>query len=462
MDVQERLKDLNMKFRLNLFDMFMKGRYTDVTLVCDEGTEVWAHKFVLASASSVLKGMFREDANKPGERQVIRIAGSKYQDLIALIQWIYLGFFKVTEVNGRIVDIAEGLKIDLDMNGNEENTDSGDDTDNPDDPDVNITEVGDDEDRQVETKNVKLNHISDSPVSVNSEPTPILVNDDIPVVPVEEAQSKDDNMKPMLIPSNQLVPKKEPIIVKLQTPIPNTHSENVNEKPTDNQNIADFKNEVRRKVFTPIKRHTSLGQPGSVSVKLLSQKSESETKKEEAQCPLCRKKFLNKLYMLAHYKKEHAKQGKKFACIKCNFKAPYNEQVMTAHLRMHELADASQKSNKNPTGEREVTHGCDLCDLKFRSLDYLKLHMEAKHYATRYLCPSCSYESSSKEALKVHNDLIHKKQPKDPIKPEAREDGEVDVNMMDASWSIIDAVPMVSTQQSNAKQEMNFLKSWGS
>ncbi len=115
MDLKEKLRDQNMKFRQNLFEMFMNGRYTDVTLVCDEGTEVWAHKFVLASASSVLKGMFKEDANKPAERQVIRIAGSSYPDLIALIQWVYLGFFKVAEVTGNMVDISEGLKIDLGM-----------------------------------------------------------------------------------------------------------------------------------------------------------------------------------------------------------------------------------------------------------------------------------------------------------------------------------------------------------
>ena len=59
MDVPERVRERNMDFRLKLFDMFMQGRYTDVSLVCDEGTEVWAHKFVLATVSSVLN-VYRE------------------------------------------------------------------------------------------------------------------------------------------------------------------------------------------------------------------------------------------------------------------------------------------------------------------------------------------------------------------------------------------------------------------
>ena len=137
---------------LKLFDMFMKGRYTDVSLVCDEGTEVWAHKFVLASASSVLRGMFREDANKPAERQVIRIAGANYQDLIALIQWVYLGFFKVQEVTGSMVDIAEGLKIDLGIKATEASAEG--DNDNPDEPD-NVEEG--DEDNKNESTNESRN-----------------------------------------------------------------------------------------------------------------------------------------------------------------------------------------------------------------------------------------------------------------------------------------------------------------
>ena len=161
--------------------------------------------------------------------------------------------------------------------------------------------------------------------------------------------------------------------------------------------------------------------------------------KEEAQCPVCRKKFLNKVYMLAHYKKDHSKNGKKFACVKCNFKAPYNEQVMTAHLRMHELADASKKSYKSAVNsEKEIFHECDQCDLKFRSIDYLKLHMEAKHYATML-------RKKEEEAISL-------------------EEGEVSMDMMDETWSVLDAVPMISESQRNKVNapEMNFLTSFGS
>lgn len=458
MDLKEKLRDQNMKFRQNLFDMFMNGRYTDVTLVCDEGTEVWAHKFVLASASSVLKGMFKEDANKPAERQVIRIAGASYPDLIALIQWVYLGFFKVTEVTGNMVDIAEGLKIDLGIKASEANSDG--DNDDPDDP----NHEGDDDRQEESVQNVKPNIQELAPVKIYDVPAPMLVNDDGTVVPVEQIQAKAEYIEPVTLTAA----KKDP--VKVNLPSSNLSSNNVTvklvEKPT-NTNIMDFNNEMRKNVLTPMKKDTILGQSGSVAVKVV--KRSDGDKKEEAKCPVCQKKYLNRMYMVAHYKKEHSKTAKKFACVKCNFKAPYDEQVMTAHLRMHELTDASQKSYTIAgKAEKEIFHSCGHCNLKFRSFDYLKLHLDTKHF-TKYPCPSCDFEATSKEALKVHNacHLSASKTATDHVQPkmetEAREDGEVDMSEIDSTWSVVDAVPMISGgQQNKVPAEMNFLKSWGS
>ena len=214
MNVPIKVKDQNMDFRLKLFDMFMKGRYTDVSLVCDEGTEVWAHKFVLATASSVLRGMFREDANKPTERQVIRIAGANYQDLIALIQWVYLGFFKVTEVNGNMVGIAEGLKINLGLKIHEENAEYENNVYEEDVDDVTIPEEEDE--RQEEPLNVNSNLILQKPpVTVHNIPAPLLVNDDGTVTPVEEILAKPENIEPELMHADA---NKEPVSVRVHMP----------------------------------------------------------------------------------------------------------------------------------------------------------------------------------------------------------------------------------------------------
>ena len=206
-------------------------------------------------------------------------------------------------------------------------------------------------------KNVANLILEDPPVTVYNIPAPLLVNDDGTVTPVEEILAKPENIEPELMHAD--ANNKDPVSVRVHMPSSNL-SNNVKtkivKKPTSTR-ITDFKNDLKR-VFTPLKQPTTLGQAGSVTIKTIN-KSDlmryDADSKEEAQCPVCRKKFLNKVYMLAHYKKDHTKNGKKFACVKCNFKAPYNEQVMTAHLRMHELADASKKSYKSAVNnEKEI------------------------------------------------------------------------------------------------------------
>ena len=399
--------------------------------------------------------MFTENANKTAERQVIRIAGSQYQDLIALIQWVYLGFFKVTEVNGNIVNIAEGLNIDLGIKVKEEKVVDVEDDDNTEDP----------------------GEANKQAPTVFYEDQVMLVNDDgtAVAVPVNSIVFSEKNILvsesigPPSMDPVICVQKKEPNTVKVQKP---DVAVQVLEK-SDNKNIImDSKNNVKK----------VLGQPGSVGVKVVYEDTDSDTKndlvagkevltkKDEAKCPVCQKRFHNKIYMLSHYKKEHSKNGKRFACIKskCNFQAPYNEQIMTAHMKMHELNKNSQqkdaKSNqiavrnyittRNPSArERETFHACDICNLRFRSHDYLRIHNATKHYETKYMCPSCNYEAKSKKALGVHIDLSHCFASKKPIQmtededkeDEDKEDGEVDIRD-------------VKSQPVKMIRDMNFLK----
>ena len=76
----DHMKDL-------LSELVSDNEFTDVTLVCDDKREIRAHKFVLSSCSPVFKNIIKNnDQNIP-----IFLKGIKYEDVIPLLQFFYIG-----------------------------------------------------------------------------------------------------------------------------------------------------------------------------------------------------------------------------------------------------------------------------------------------------------------------------------------------------------------------------------
>ena len=69
-------------------DLRQDKEFTDVTLACEDGQQVEAHKAVLASSSPLFLTMLK--ANKHSH-PLIYMRGLKSEDLVALIDFIYYG-----------------------------------------------------------------------------------------------------------------------------------------------------------------------------------------------------------------------------------------------------------------------------------------------------------------------------------------------------------------------------------
>ena len=71
------------------------GDLTDVTLVCDDLREIRAHKLILSGCSPVLARIIKFSSGNV--QPVIHLRGSQYEDVIALVQFMYLGETAVTQ-----------------------------------------------------------------------------------------------------------------------------------------------------------------------------------------------------------------------------------------------------------------------------------------------------------------------------------------------------------------------------
>ena len=85
------------KFEDNIITSFQKLRnnkdFSDVTLACKDGKQLEAHKVVLASS-------------------LVYMMGVKYEDLEAIIDFLYTGEANVSKENlDRFLSVAEDLKL---------------------------------------------------------------------------------------------------------------------------------------------------------------------------------------------------------------------------------------------------------------------------------------------------------------------------------------------------------------
>jgi hypothetical protein len=69
-------------------NLFNDPSHCDVTLACGSEGRINAHKFLLAGASPVFKNILSEFPMSP---QFIFLRGFQFEDLAALIKFIYLG-----------------------------------------------------------------------------------------------------------------------------------------------------------------------------------------------------------------------------------------------------------------------------------------------------------------------------------------------------------------------------------
>jgi len=97
--------------------------FSDVTLVCEDGQQVEAHRVILASSSNFFLNLLRKNKHP---HPLIFMRGVKSEHLVAMVDYLYCGEANVLELNlDSFLDMAEELQLKgLMRSGAEKETDA--------------------------------------------------------------------------------------------------------------------------------------------------------------------------------------------------------------------------------------------------------------------------------------------------------------------------------------------------
>jgi len=83
--------------------------FTDVTLVCEDGEQVEAHKVILAASSPFFQNLLRRNKHP---HPLIYMRGVKSEDMMAIVDFLYYGEVEVFQENmSAFMAIADELKV---------------------------------------------------------------------------------------------------------------------------------------------------------------------------------------------------------------------------------------------------------------------------------------------------------------------------------------------------------------
>jgi hypothetical protein len=104
-----RWKALSTHLSSSISDVFTENSFSDVTLVSDYLIQFQAHKCVLSACSPVLKNLL---LNNPHSHPLIYLRGVKHQELLSILQFIYLGEARFYERNmDKLMEAVKDLQI---------------------------------------------------------------------------------------------------------------------------------------------------------------------------------------------------------------------------------------------------------------------------------------------------------------------------------------------------------------
>ena len=73
--------------------------FSDVTLACEDGQQINAHKVILASSSPFFENLLKSVKNSSSSHPLIYMRGVKSEDLNAVVDFLYRGEANVQQDN---------------------------------------------------------------------------------------------------------------------------------------------------------------------------------------------------------------------------------------------------------------------------------------------------------------------------------------------------------------------------
>ena len=102
-------------FQENILSSFKELRsdqeFTDVTLACEDGQQIGAHKVVLSTSSPLFRNLLRSNKH---QHPLIYMRGIKFEDLVAIIDFLYFGEANVYQEH---LDAFLALANELNLKG---------------------------------------------------------------------------------------------------------------------------------------------------------------------------------------------------------------------------------------------------------------------------------------------------------------------------------------------------------
>ena len=100
-------------FKENINNAFVSLRkdtgFTDVTLLCEDGHQVDAHKVILASSSPFFQNILTRNRHS---HPLIYMRGMKLEDFVAIVDFLYYGEANIYKENfDTFLNIAEELQL---------------------------------------------------------------------------------------------------------------------------------------------------------------------------------------------------------------------------------------------------------------------------------------------------------------------------------------------------------------
>ena len=101
--------DFNYNVKAAFGELRGSNEFSDVTLACEDGSQVEAHKMILASSSPLFMDILRRSKHT---RPLIYMRGTSSEDLTAIMDFVYFGEANVSSENlDTFLALAEELKL---------------------------------------------------------------------------------------------------------------------------------------------------------------------------------------------------------------------------------------------------------------------------------------------------------------------------------------------------------------
>ena len=373
---------------------------TDVTLACEGGNKLYAHKIVLSVCSDLFKKILHENKNP---HPLIYLQGVGMEQLKLLKKFIYLGQSEVDKSN--LVEFHRFAKtvLDLEVTAKKQKR--------------TIVAGG----REVEETKADQSSFKylDMPSSKN-EPD----KNKSPEISLEDKikldLDKGESVKDIFIPVVKICDLGKPsdrnnVGSELQT-LPKTK---MSKKYLGHFERTDRKNMYPRLNCNKCSYVCTSMQKMKNHIK--SEHLKSKEKINKVPCQVCGKIMRNdKNGIEEHMRRAHGDKSIQFNCQQCSYSTTYEKNLKTHINRSH---DKSFLCDKCPykTGDKALLrshtdnvhdiekHLCDKCDFITTSKDRLKFHEEKEHLGIRYKCNLCDYKATSLQNLKPHMLSVHEK-----------------------------------------------------